>query len=94
VYNLGTTETVVVDNSLAIIVEHMGLTPTIRHTGGPRGWTGDSPLILLDTARIRSLGWEPELAIPQAVAATLAWFDENPSVFDEGPVAATEGGVR
>jgi len=77
VYNLGTDETIVVDESVAIITEHLGLTPEIEHTGGRRGWIGDSPLIHLDTKRIRGLGWEPRLTIPQAVARTLEWFAAN-----------------
>jgi UDP-glucose 4-epimerase len=53
VYNLGTDETVVVDDSIAMICEHMGLEPTIQYTGGTRGWAGDSPLIHLDCRRVR-----------------------------------------
>jgi UDP-glucose 4-epimerase len=78
VYNLGTDETIVVDNSIALITEHLGVSPQIEHTGGRRGWAGDSPLIHLDCARIRELGWSPTLTIPQAVARTLEWFDANP----------------
>src|SRR5208283_4960891 len=66
IYNLGTDETVVVDDSVAIITRHLSLSPEIEHTGGQRGWTGDSPLIYLDTSRIRGLGWQPTLTIPQA----------------------------
>jgi UDP-glucose 4-epimerase len=77
VYNLGTAETVVVDESVALITAHLGVAPAIEHTGGRRGWHGDSPLIHLDTARIRALGWEPRLSIRAALARTLAWFDAN-----------------
>lgn len=77
VYNLGTDETVLVDQSVGIITEHLGLRPEIEHTGGVRGWTGDSPLIRLDTTRIRGLGWQPKLTIEQAVISTLEWFDAN-----------------
>lgn len=77
VYNLGTDETVVVDDSVHIITEHLSLSPTIEHTGGQRGWTGDSPLIHLDTTRIRVLGWQPTLTIPQAVVRTLEWLQAN-----------------
>lgn len=77
VYNLGTQETVVVDDSVAIITEHLGLQPQIEHTGGKRGWTGDSPLIHLDTERIRGLGWRPKLTIREGVIRTLQWFDAN-----------------
>jgi UDP-glucose 4-epimerase len=74
VYNLGTAETVVVNRSIEIITQHMGVTPEIEHTGGKRGWAGDSPLIHLDTAKIRSLGWEPTLDIEQAIIRTLEGF--------------------
>jgi UDP-glucose 4-epimerase len=77
VYNLGTQETVLVDESVAIIAEHLALDPEIEHTGGKRGWTGDSPLIHLDTERIRGLGWQPTLTIREAVIRTLQWFDAN-----------------
>jgi len=77
IYNLGTEETVVVDDSVGIITEHLSLSPQIEHTGGRRGWTGDSPLILLDTTRIRSLGWEPTLKIKDAIGRTLDWLDAS-----------------
>ncbi len=77
IYNLGTSETVVVDDSVRVIAEHLGLAPVIEHTGGRRGWQGDSPLIHLDTARIRSLGWATRLTIRAALVRTLEWFDAN-----------------
>jgi UDP-glucose 4-epimerase len=77
IYNLGTDETVVVDDSVQIITEHLSLSPEIEHTGGERGWTGDSPLIHLDTTRIRGLGWRPTLTIPQSVVRTLEWLQAN-----------------
>jgi UDP-glucose 4-epimerase len=77
IYNLGTDETVVVDDSVKIITEHLGLSPEIEHTGGLRGWTGDSPLIHLDTTRIRGLGWRPTLTIPEALVRTLEWLQSN-----------------
>jgi UDP-glucose 4-epimerase len=80
VYNLGTDETIVVDDSVATIVAHLGLEPAIEHTGGKRGWAGDSPLIHLDCAKVRALGWEPTLRIPEAIARTLDWFDAHPEI--------------
>ena len=77
IYNLGTDETLLVDESVAIIAEHLSLTPGIEYTGGRRGWVGDSPLIRLDTTRIRDLGWRPRLTIEQALVRTLEWFDAN-----------------
>jgi UDP-glucose 4-epimerase len=85
IYNLGCEETVIVDQSIAIITEHMGLSPSIEHTGGVRGWPGDSPLIHLDTARIRSLGWIPTLSIGEAIIRTLNWFEHNDYAWRETP---------
>jgi UDP-glucose 4-epimerase len=75
VYNLGTEEAISVDESVAVITGHLGLTPLIVHTGGARGWVGDSPLIRLDTTRIRSLGWRPQVTIREAIVRTLDWLD-------------------
>ncbi|HTR89357.1 MAG TPA: NAD-dependent epimerase/dehydratase family protein [Solirubrobacteraceae bacterium] len=86
VYNLATEETVVVDRSVEIITRHMRLQPQIEHTGGRRGWTGDSPLIDLDTARIRSLGWRPTFTVERAILCTLDWFDANEYAWREDPV--------
>ena len=81
-YNLGTDEVTVVDHSVEVICKHMGISPAITHTGGERGWIGDSPLIHLDCAKLRATGWAPEFTIEQAVERTLAWFDSNPWVFE------------
>ena len=83
VYNLGTDETVVVDDSIALITAHLGVSPQIEHTGGRRGWAGDSPLIQLDCARIRALGWKPSLTIEQAIVRTLEWLEHNPYALSE-----------
>ncbi|HEV7494393.1 NAD-dependent epimerase/dehydratase family protein [Baekduia sp.] len=86
VYNLATDETVTVDESVATITARLGLTPEVQKSGGDRGWAGDSPLIHLDTERIRSLGWAPTLTIRDAIARTLEWFEAEPAiVFDQEP---------
>jgi UDP-glucose 4-epimerase len=78
VYNLGTDETVILDDSIAAISAHLGVSPVLEHTGGPRGWPGDSPLIHLDCSRIRALGWRPTLTIEQSIVRTLDWLAANP----------------
>lgn len=83
IYNLGTDETITVDQSIATIVSHLGLDPRIEHTGGRRGWAGDSPLISLDCSRIRSLGWQPTLPIQDAVRRTVDWLADNPYAWHE-----------
>jgi UDP-glucose 4-epimerase len=83
-FNLGRDETVIVDESIKVITEHMGITPEREYTGGERGWPGDSPLIHLDCARLQARGWVPEVSIRDALGRTLEWFDENQWVFADG----------
>ncbi len=86
-YNLGTDETIVVDDSIAAITSHLGVEPELEYTGGIRGWIGDSPLIHLDCTRIRSLGWRPTLTIREAILRTVDWLQQNPAVLEEGAPA-------
>lgn len=83
VYNLGTDETIVVDDSIARITAHMGLEPEIEHAGGRRGWPGDSPLIHLDCSKLRKTGWTPQLTIGEAIDVTLDWFERNPELLED-----------
>jgi UDP-glucose 4-epimerase len=80
VYNLGSDETLVVDDSVARITARLGLRPDVEHTGGTRGWAGDSPLIQLDCTKIRALGWKPRLTIGEAIDRTLDWFEAHPEI--------------
>jgi UDP-glucose 4-epimerase len=83
VYNLGTEATITVDESVEIITKHLSLAPAVEHAGGRRGWIGDSPLILLDTTRILSLGWRPKLGIAEGIVRTLDWLAANDYVWRE-----------
>jgi UDP-glucose 4-epimerase len=86
VYNLGSDETVVLQESLATILDQLGVTPAVEYAGGSRGWPGDSPLIHLDCSRIRALGWAPTLSIRESIVRTLEWFDANPYVWRQEPM--------
>jgi UDP-glucose 4-epimerase len=77
VFNLGQDYAIHVDQSIAIITRAMGLSPAIEYTGGERGWVGDSPRILLDTSRIRALGWAPAKTIEESVVETLTFLAQN-----------------
>jgi UDP-glucose 4-epimerase len=77
VLNLGHDEWLEVSDSVALIGRTLGLSPRIEYTGGERGWPGDSPRILLDTGRIRGLGWRPTKSITESVVETLRFLSEN-----------------
>lgn len=76
-FNLGTDETVTVNDSIAVICNELGVKPKINYTGESRGWVGDNPLIFLDCKKIRSLGWAPRYGIRESVARTTSYLKEN-----------------
>jgi UDP-glucose 4-epimerase len=84
VLNLGTDEANRVNDSIGWITERLGVRPKLTYTGGERGWIGDSPFILLDTKRIRALGWKPKLTIRDGVLRTVDWLAQNRWVFEQG----------
>lgn len=82
IFNLGTDEYCQVTDSIGWITNYLGVTPTLEFTGGDRGWIGDNPFIFLQTSRIRSLGWTPELTIQQSVLRTVQYLEQNPWVME------------
>lgn len=80
VYNVGSDETLTVDQSVKVICEYLGVAPRIEYAGGSRGWPGDSPMILLDTTRLRSLGWAPTLPIAESIERTVDWLESHPGI--------------
>lgn len=77
IFNLGYQGTITVNESIAIICRTLGVNPQIRYSGGRRGWIGDSPLIMLDTSKIRSTGWEPTCPLEPAIERTIHWILQN-----------------
>ena len=77
IFNLGTEEYVEVNTSVGYISAALALDPERSYTGGERGWIGDNPFILLDTKRIRALGWQPKLTIREGILKTLSYLQQN-----------------
>jgi UDP-glucose 4-epimerase len=78
ILNLGTDQYCEVNDSIGWITAALGITPRLTYSGGDRGWIGDSPFILLDCARMRRLGWAPQLTIQQGILRTLEYLRANP----------------
>ncbi|HLK37645.1 MAG TPA: NAD-dependent epimerase/dehydratase family protein [Polyangiaceae bacterium] len=78
IFNLGHTGSIRVNDSIAIIARALGISPRLDYTGGERGWVGDSPKILLDTSRIRRLGWDARKSIEESIVETLRFLRDNP----------------
>jgi UDP-glucose 4-epimerase len=86
IINLGTNEHCAVDDSLAWICAELGMNPVRQYTGDERGWIGDSPFIFLDCSKLRSLGWQPQLTIREAVVRTLGFLRANAWVMEARPI--------
>lgn len=82
IFNLGIDSYVEVDDSIGYISQMLGVKPQRNYTGGTRGWIGDNPFILLDTAKIRALGWSPKSNIREGVVKTVEFLKANEWVLE------------
>jgi UDP-glucose 4-epimerase len=73
-YNVATGDYITVTEIAELAVECVGL-PRERvkfdYTGGDRGWKGDVPIVRLDTARIKSIGWRCEATSREALRRSM-----------------------
>jgi len=74
VFNLAIEEQTTVDRVADIVIEEMGLKNVKRrYTGGPRGWIGDNPVVVLSIDRIKKLGWKLKVSSEEAIRRTVRW---------------------
>jgi UDP-glucose 4-epimerase len=79
VYNLGHDYFVTVVEVAKIVLNELGLKDVaLEFSGGKRGWLGDSPLVHLDTTKIRKLGWKPQTSIEEGLRRTVRFLKANP----------------
>ena len=51
-------------------------------SGGERGWTGDAPLVHLDTTKAKNYGWHPKITIENSIRRTVRYLmDEESRLF-------------
>ncbi|HXJ20050.1 MAG TPA: NAD-dependent epimerase/dehydratase family protein [Polyangia bacterium] len=73
-YNVATGDYITVSEIAALAVECVGLRAEqvrFEYSGGDRGWKGDVPIVRLDTARIRELGWRCEASSREALRRSM-----------------------
>jgi UDP-glucose 4-epimerase len=73
-YNVATGDYITVGEIAELAVKVVGLDPgrtSFEFGGGDRGWTGDVPVVRLDTSRIRRLGWTNAMTTAEALNASL-----------------------
>jgi UDP-glucose 4-epimerase len=81
IFNLGHDEFMNVMDLARIVIDELGMeNVSFRTTGGERGWLGDAPFVHLDTARLKSLGWKPQISIEQGIRNTVKYLKAHPEV--------------
>jgi UDP-glucose 4-epimerase len=72
IFNLGSDDQITVKRIAELVVEELGLKDVkLQYTGSERGWAGDVRFMLLDTKKIKKLGWRPKLGSEGAVRYAL-----------------------
>lgn len=75
VYNVGSNEMVEVNEIAKIVVDELGLRDVeFTYTGGRQGWVGDVTEMLLDTTKIRKLGWKPKVETREGIRRYAQWL--------------------
>jgi UDP-glucose 4-epimerase len=84
VYNLGHDDFIDVRQVVSIILDELKLREVkLEFAGGKRGWVGDSPLVHLDTSRIKALGWRPAVSIEEGLRRTVRYLQQRPKLLRE-----------
>ena len=70
-FNVSTDDQITVSEIAEIVAEVMDLR-NVRHiySGGDRGWKGDVPIVRLDAAKIKRLGWRARYSTREAIQAS------------------------
>jgi UDP-glucose 4-epimerase len=81
IFNLGHDYFITVLEVVKIILDELGAGDVkLEFAGGQRGWLGDSPLVQLDTTKIKSLGWQPQTSIEEGIRRTVRYLKANPQL--------------
>jgi UDP-glucose 4-epimerase len=81
IFNLGHDYFITVVEVVKIVLDELGTKDVrLEFAGGKRGWLGDSPLVQLDTSKIKSLGWKPETSIEEGIRRTVRYLKQNPQL--------------
>jgi UDP-glucose 4-epimerase len=78
-FNVATGDYITVTEIAELAVECLGLAarPRFDYAGGDRGWKGDVPVVRLDTAKIRALGWSCRRGSREALRQSLLALVED-----------------
>jgi len=68
VFNVGSDESITVNELAELVSNSLNLKPKFKYTSNElKGWKGDVSLMLLDSSKIKRLGWTPKTNINEAI---------------------------
>jgi UDP-glucose 4-epimerase len=83
VFNLGHDYFLTVVEVVNVILDELGMKDVkLEFAGGKRGWLGDSPLVHLDTSKIKALGWQPQVSIEESIRRTVRFLQERSHILE------------
>lgn len=74
VFNVGSRRKTTVREIARLVARSLGVSPRFSFTGGKRGWTGDVRIMLLDTRKLRALGWKEKTGLREGVKQYVSWL--------------------
>ncbi|MEM0475580.1 MAG: NAD-dependent epimerase/dehydratase family protein, partial [Candidatus Norongarragalinales archaeon] len=76
-FNVGSSKKTTVREIARLVCEALGVSPLFSFTGGSRGWIGDVRTMLLDTRKLRRLGWREKTPLRVGVEKYVSWLSKN-----------------
>jgi UDP-glucose 4-epimerase len=81
-YNFGGDTLLTVTESAELICAKLGLFPEFTYSGRKNGgWVGDNPSLVLDSTKIRALGWKPTMTVPDGIELTVEWLTSRDCLY-------------
>lgn len=82
VFNVGHDDIVDVRALAHLVIDECQLSDVrLTFSDGTRGWIGDSPLVQLDTTRLKALGWTPRISVEAGIRRTARYLLEHDWIF-------------
>jgi UDP-glucose 4-epimerase len=77
-FNIGSSEQVEVNEIARLVTEQLGFSGIdFSYTGGKAGWIGDVTDMLLDTTRMRNLGWQTRVDTKEGIRRYVSWLKQK-----------------
>jgi len=76
-FNVGSRDKIKVESLARLMCETLELETRFTYTGTRRGWVGDVRLMLLDIAKLETLGWKQKVGFEEGVDRYIQWLEKS-----------------